>query len=120
MWVNGCQPFLKNSTILKGAGAFHSHREPMTTVVQSREILWDSDGPLFLDADEHRSDRAYKLMRSSHSFHVFNRKFLLENAKYWEPDRNTPRLFEIEDKREVLDADSELDFEILSALRRIP
>jgi len=120
LWVNGCQPFLKNETILNAASNFHDAPCSMTSVVAHKEVLWKGNSPLFDDAKQHRSEHAELLYRSSHSFHIFNRRYLLSMSQYWEATDGNPRLFVIDDHKEVLDADSELDFSILSALRRPP
>ena len=117
LWVNGCQPFLKNSTIIEVADTISQYPSSMTAVTRSRDILWDEGVPVDQEsAKEHRSDSAITRFKSTHSFHVFSRRYLLAFSQYWTGLLNDPFLYEMEDKKEFLDVDTELDFEIVSRL----
>ena len=50
---------------------------------------------------------------------IYNRKFAIENKRYWDLKTIYPFLYKISDDEECLDIDTELDFQICETMWRI-
>lgn len=119
MLLNGCLPFLKPSTIIK-AGEFFKECEDiksMTCAKYTYNFFWEGCKPIN-NPDEMNSSTASvnPLIEQVHSFHISNRKYLLESGRHWDYTKNNPYLYMIDDSIEFIDIDTELDFIIVKSL----
>lgn len=119
MWVNGCFPYLQTETI-SCAGAFFKETDSVKglhCIKKRSNWFWLNNKPLNIKSKSHsRTQDSLPIYESVHCFHIFNRKYLLDNCAYWDFTEDNPYLYEVEDGVEFLDIDTELDFEICNAL----
>ena len=122
MWINGCFPFLKTETVISAAKLFinNAKLKSLHCVKQVKNWFWDGNGkPMTIrDKTLSRTQHAIPLFESVHCFHIFNRKYLLENCAYWDFTENNPYLHKVDAGIEFLDIDTELDFLICENLWR--
>lgn len=122
MWVNGCFPFLKPETILHAVNLFVSNKDlkSLHCVKQIKNWFWDEHGkPITIrDKKLSRTQDSIPLFESVHCFHIFDRKYLLDNCAYWDFTKNNPFLYVINDGVEFLDIDTDMDFKICESLWR--
>jgi len=120
MWVNGCFPFIRPETIIAVAGLFFYNKDikSLHCVKKRTNWFWGEKGnPLTIrDRRLSRIQDAIPIYESVHCFHIFNRRYLLENCAYWDFTDNNPFLCEVEDDIEFLDIDTDMDFKICEML----
>uniref|UniRef100_A0A6H1ZGD6 Cytidylyltransferase n=1 Tax=viral metagenome TaxID=1070528 RepID=A0A6H1ZGD6_9ZZZZ len=103
LWVNACQPFLPDSRI------FTASQHPRCTAYTTRSFV-----PVETPSSEVRSDK-FKTRVYANSFHGFARRELLSSGQYWPNEK--PELVPVP-PAQCIDADEELDMEIIAALMR--
>src|SRR5205823_381965 len=69
-----------------------------------------------LDLQTINSKTVEPILEFGHALYFFERAYLFEHGRYW--DWRTVRLIEIPDARELMDIDTEEDFELAEALWR--
>jgi CMP-N-acetylneuraminic acid synthetase len=116
MWVNGCLPFLKPETIIEAGAYFKSvgSVKSLTAVRVKHNWYWDSrtKRPINnLDPTCVSTQGCPPLLETVHCFHIFNREYLLMNDSYWGLEDNDPYLYVLKDDWELLDIDTDFDFE---------
>ena len=122
MWINGCLPFLKPETIIKAATFFKSASgdiKSLTSVKYRYNWFWDSETKEAINNKDPKcvsTQGSPPLLETVHAFHIFSRQNLLENDSYWNLEKNDPYLYVVEDNREFLDIDTELDFKLCEIL----
>lgn len=112
MWINTCNVFLSIDTINKAVNSFKNNGyKSMTSVVKNRNWFYTIDGiPVNnLDPINVSTKTSPPLYEVVHAFHIFERKYFLENSAYWHNKTNDPYLFEIPEE-ENIDIDTELEF----------
>ncbi len=118
--VNGCQPFLSAPTI-RGflddcvAGGL----APAFAVVRRKNHFITPDHrPLNfpLDLKTINSKTVEPVLEFAHALYFFEGAYFFEHGRYW--DWQTVRLLEVPDPRELIDIDTEEDFELAEALWR--
>jgi len=117
--MNPCLPFTKMSTYLKAIEYFKNNTElkTMTSVKSSQNIFFNSDLQLInqLENTAIRTQDNKKVYEMAHVFHIFDKKFYLNNGYFWDYDKNDPYLYEVP-KEETIDVDDPLDFIIAEKL----
>lgn len=121
MWVNGCQPFIRDTTIISAANTYQvcDKIDSLTAVQEKKTWMWDSDGVAVNSSAyaSYRTDRTVPISCATQSFHIWNRQKLLDTGRPWgQTGPNDPYLFKITSPIEVLDTDTPEDFEIIKAL----
>ena len=121
MWVNASFPFLEPSTIIKAGNYFKNNEsiKSMTVVKKRYNWFWDTVTSKPINNSDYRNvNTQYSppIYESVHCFHIFNREFMLKNNAYWKLEYLDPFLYEVQDTKEYLDIDNELDFSVCEAL----
>jgi spore coat polysaccharide biosynthesis protein SpsF len=117
-WLNPCHPLLSIETVEKAYQIFiESDFNSYTSVVQTSEWLFDKKGNPITNKDGTMLSTAHsnKFFKATHSFHIFNKGFFLENYQVWTKTKNDPHLIEITEE-ENFDADTPVQFETAEAV----
>jgi CMP-2-keto-3-deoxyoctulosonic acid synthetase len=121
-WINGCHPFLEDETILSALETWENFSaiKTLTSVVADRSQFWDYAGvPICHDKDDGKFDTksATIVYRNCHCFHIWPKSLMLGKGVPWGySGPNDPYLFEVWRGRELLDVDTETDFDIVKAV----
>jgi len=116
-WLNPCHPFLKEETFISAIEFFLKNKYiTLTAVKKNKGWFYAPDGkPLNnknLVVDTVFSEWIYEVV---HCFHIYPRKYMLENGKPWDNQKMVPFLYEISEE-ESWDIDTEEDFIMVEAL----
>lgn len=118
--VNGCLPFLQTSTIRTFLDAcVAGDLAPAFAVIRRKNHFLTTDHrPLNfpLEMKTINSKTVEPVLEFAHALYFFERDYFFEHGRYW--DWQTVRLLEIADPRELIDIDTEADFEFAEALWR--
>jgi GTP:adenosylcobinamide-phosphate guanylyltransferase len=118
--VNSCLPFLQASTIrgfLDECAA--GDLQPAFAVMRRKNHFISLDHrPLNFPAGMKtiNSKTVEPVYEFAHALYFFERAHFFEHGRYW--DWETVRLLEVKDPRELIDIDTEADFELAEALWR--
>ena len=117
VWINPCALFLKASTIENAIKIFFKNNKikSMTSVSKKNTWLYNNKFQPIGNNNNLNSKLMKEFYLASQNFHIFNRKFYLEHAQYFNNVRNDPFLYEVEDI-ESLDVDTESEFELVKYL----
>ena len=120
MWVNGSAPFWEPDTAARAARLFAAspHMESLTSVVKRKNWFWDyetSEAITCPDSGGATQD-SKPILESTHSFHIFPKREVLDFNRYWGFFRQDPYLFEIDSSECVADVDNQEDFDVADAL----
>ena len=120
VWINGCLPLLKATTVIEAVEYFKTHEDvlSMTPVMPEYNWFWLDDASPINNKDPHcvSTQGCPPVYKSLHAFHIFNRYNMIANSQYWEYTKfgYDPMLWKIEDTTErhieFMDIDSEFDF----------
>lgn len=118
--VNSCLPFLRAATIRSFlddcvAGSL----APAFAVTRRKNHFISLDHrPLNfpIDMKTINSKTVEPVLEFGHALYFFERAYFFEHGRYW--DWQTVRLLEAKDPRELIDIDTEADFELAEALWR--
>jgi len=119
MWVNGCFPFLEPETIASVGNFFRVAytMKSLHCIKRRKNWFWRYNKPINIKSGSHsKTQDSLPIYESVHCFHIFNREYLLDNCAYWDFTKNNPFLYKVEEGKEFLDIDTELDFEICEKL----
>jgi CMP-N-acetylneuraminic acid synthetase len=122
MSVNGCSPFLKLETILKIGFFFKNSRaKGLVCVRERRNDFWDPNSFRNINCKTHHlaTQEIPPLLESVRHIMIYDRKFAIENKRYWDLKTIYPFLYKISDDEECLDIDTELEFQICETMWRI-
>jgi len=113
MWINGSVPFCKPETLARAAKLFSLSKtiKGMTAVVRDKNWFWGPDHYSINVPKTGKTQDSGEIYRSCHAFHIFDKRVLFEQDRYWEFVDQDPHLFEI-DEDEAIDVDDEADFEL--------
>lgn len=118
--VNACLPFLKVSTVQAFLdGCVADAMAPAFGVIRRKNHFIGLDHrPLNFPEDLQtiNSKTVTPVLEFAHALYFFERAYLFEHGRYW--DWATVRLIELPDTRELVDIDTERDFEFAEALWR--
>ena len=118
--VNACVPFLKASTIRRFLDdCIDNASEPAFAVIRRHNHFISLEHrPLNFPDDMKtiNSKTVEPVLEFAHALYFFERAYLFEHGRYW--DWRTVRLVELPDPRELIDIDTEHDFELAEALWR--
>ncbi|MDD5594699.1 MAG: hypothetical protein PHY94_00440 [Candidatus Omnitrophica bacterium] len=116
--VSACLPFLKTETISAFLKDCISHQlRPAFTVVKRNNFYFTTKrNPLnFSPKLKTINTKVVKpVYEFAHALYFFNREYFFTKGRYW--DWEEVRLFELADKMELLDIDTEQDFRIIEEL----
>jgi molybdopterin-guanine dinucleotide biosynthesis protein A len=118
--VNSCLPFLQASTI-RGFldSCVAGDLAPAFAVVRRKNhFLSMAQQPLNFPSDMKtiNSKTVEPVLEFAHALYFFERDYFFTHGRYW--DWQTVRLLEVPDARELVDIDTEADFEFAEALWR--
>lgn len=115
VWVNPCQPFLTETTVIHMVQQFIKQKpKAMTTVAKRKNAFWNLEDSTPVNNPDPTCISTKKmppLGESTHSVHIFNRMQMLDAGVYWTysgPD--DPALYVLSNPREALDIDEEEEF----------
>jgi N-acylneuraminate cytidylyltransferase len=111
LWINPCVPFLKMETVLDALDTFLVvENNSLASVKRAQGWFFDTEGKPLTNANNSiaTQDSDY-LYEAAHAFHIYERRFFLEETAYWGNSPNNPYLFEIPED-ENIDIDTELEF----------
>lgn len=118
--VNSCLPFLRTETIQEFLDdCVAGDLAPAFAVVRRKNHFITPDHrPLNfpLDLKTINSKTVEPVLEFAHALYFFDRDYFFIHGRYW--DWRTVRLLEVKDPREVIDIDTEEDFELAEALWR--
>jgi|SRR5436190_19998122 len=118
--VSGCVPFLSVATIRRFLDdCVSGGLAPAFAVIRRKNHFISVDHrPLNfpLDLKTINSKTVEPVLEFGHALYFFERSYFFEHGRYW--DWSTVRLIEIDDARELIDVDTEKDFELAEALWR--
>ena len=119
MMVNSCCPFVELSTYKSAIEKmFREKHTTLTTVKRINNIFFDSDfNPINAPLREVSTLNNKPIYEMSHLFHIFDKKFFLDNGYFWDYSSGHPFLYEVK-VEESLDIDFEMDFDICETLWR--
>ena len=115
MWVNGCFPFLTESTI-NNIGRYFVKRgnvRGLHCVKQKYSWIWDIHKRSIINSENigKISTVHFKpYLESVHCCHIYNKNYLLNYNSYWPFTKDNPYLYDVEDTIEFMDIDTEMEF----------
>tara|TARA_B100000315_G_scaffold175488_1_gene163994 strand:+ start:873 stop:1568 length:696 start_codon:yes stop_codon:yes gene_type:complete len=117
VWINPCIPFLKMSTVKRAIDEFlEINNNSLTSAKKVFGWFFDKKGdPLTNKDNKIATQESDYLLEVAHAFHIYERKYMLDNGKIWTNQRGDPYLFEIP-YDESYDIDSENDFVTVESL----
>lgn len=121
MWVNGCVPFLKESTIIKIAKYFQDHRELKALIcgtLRNNFFLEPKTNKLVNLGDRRNYSTATvkPLIEQNHCIFIYSKERVFKYNKYYDYKKNDPFIYLLDDTTEFLDIDTMKDFEICQAI----
>ena len=118
--VNSCLPFLQVPTIRRFLDeCVAGDLAPAFAVIRRKNHFLSLDQrPLNFPADltTINSKTVEPVLEFAHALYFFERDYFFAHGRYW--DWHTVRLLEVPDPRELVDIDTEADFEFAEALWR--
>jgi len=115
MWVNGCFPFLKESTIISAANYFKKNDiNGLHCVKKVYNWIWNPKTGLLLNKENSKKMSTVHFephYESVQCFHIYKREYLLNNNCYWPFIKDNPYLYEISDGIEFMDIDTQEEFD---------
>jgi CMP-N-acetylneuraminic acid synthetase len=118
MCVNPCLPFVSIDTYRRAINFFQKDEniKTLTSIKESGNIFFDANFKIINGIPEAiRTTGENKVYEMAHVFHIFDKKYFMDNGKFWDYTKNNPAFFSV-DKKECIDVDDPLDFVIASAL----
>ena len=120
MWINACYPLLKINTILDIVNFFNEcpSIEGLHCVQSKKNWFWNKDG-LILNPDKKpniHTQNMSPIYESVHCLHIYKRKYLLDNERYWSFTKDDPYLYVVDEDVQFLDIDTQLEFDILEEI----
>ena len=118
LWINPCTPFLKMNTVKRAIDKFlEIDNNSLTSAKKVYGWFFDKEGdPLTNNDNKIATQESDYLLEVAHAFHIYERKYMLENGKLWtNQDGDHPYLFDIP-YDESCDIDSENDFVTVESL----
>lgn len=116
--VNGCLPFLAVETIRRfRSDAIQGGYQPAFAVARRRNHFISLDRhPLNFPSEMKtiNTKTVQPVYEFAHALYFFERDYFFAHGRYW--DWDTVRLLEIDNRHELVDIDSEQDFEFAEAL----
>jgi len=116
--INGCLPFLKVSTIQSFLRFIQDvEYRSCSAVSPVQNYFFQQDGaPINFDLrlKTLNTKAVAPILAFANALYFFRKDYFLKNGRYW--DWNTVKLFRISDPIELLDVDTETDFQIAHAL----
>ena len=121
-WLNSSSPFLETDTILNILKYFKINRhESLLPIIKEYNWFWKqkSGYPINISNNQltHTQD-SQPIYKAIHSFHIFNREYMLENDAFWDFTQDNPYFYEVKDSIEFLDVDTKMDFKICESIYR--
>lgn len=119
MWVNPCGPFMRVETLQKAIEHFLSIPDPaMTTVRELKGWFFDASSRLINDVGGGIDTALSRgIQMATHSFHFYDREFMVTHGRPWDFGPGVPRLFTVTEE-EAFDIDTEEEFAVGEALYR--
>jgi len=115
MWINASSPFISPDTILFFGDFFKKNNMKSLHVVRRRVNWFWKDGiPINVSKKtKTQTQQCYPIYESLHSFHIYNREYMLNNDAPWDFTPNNPYLYKLnEDSFEFFDVDTEEEFNL--------
>ena len=115
--INPCQPFLKIEELQQVITLFkYSKFESMITVEEERNFFWDEDkNPInFKPNDRLSTTTGPWVYSATHSLVIYKKQYMLDNWELFPNTKHNPYPFVVDwSEKELLDVDTETDFEIV-------
>ena len=115
--LNPCQPFLKVDKLQQTITLFkYSTLDSMITVKQERNFFWDKDeNPInFKPNDRLSTTTGPWVYSATHSLVIYKKQYMLDNWELFPNTKHNPYPFVVDwSEKELLDVDTETDFEIV-------
>jgi len=115
--LNPCQPFLKVDKLQQIITLFkYSNFDSMITAKRERNFYWDDDkNPInFKPNDRLSTTTGPWIDVATHSLVIYKKQYMLENWELFPNTKHNPYPFVIDwSEKELLDVDTETDFEIV-------
>ena len=115
--INPCQPFLKIEELQQVITLFkYSKFESMITVEEERNFFWDEDkNPINFKPNDRLSTTTGPWVYSpTHSLVIYKKQYMLDNWELFPNTKHNPYPFVVDwSEKELLDVDTETDFEIV-------
>jgi CMP-N-acetylneuraminic acid synthetase len=115
MWINGCFPFLRTESIIKAVEYFKKNNlNGLHCVKKVYNWVWNPETGLLINIENAKKMSTVHFKpyyESVHCFHIYRRKYLLENNCYWTFIKNDPYLYEVSDNNEFMDIDTMDEFD---------
>ena len=115
--INPCQPFLKIEELQQVITLFkYSKFESMITVEEERNFFWDEDkNPInFKPNDRLSTTTGPWVYSATHSLVIYKKQYMLDNWELFPNTKDNPYPFVVDwGEKELLDVDTETDFEIV-------
>ena len=117
LWINPCTPFLRMNTVKRAINEFLKiDNNSLTSAKKVYGWFFDKEGnPLTNKGNKIATQESDYLLEIAHAFHIYERKYMLDNGKAWKNEKGHPYLFEIP-FNESYDIDSENDFVTVESL----
>jgi CMP-N-acetylneuraminic acid synthetase len=119
MWVNASSPFISPDSILFFGDFFNKNDMESLHAVRRRVTwFWVDDKPINIAKKTNtQTQESQPVYESLHSFHIYNREYMLENNAPWNFTENNPYLYKLfEDSLEFFDVDTEEDFKVCESI----
>ncbi len=117
-WLNPCHPMLSIETVRMAVETFQkSDFNSFTAVVQTRDWIFDEEGAPITNtlSSMLSTSSSRKFFKASHSFHIINKSYFLQNYQYWTMAKNDPALIQVPEA-ENFDCDTDVQFETAEAV----
>ena len=116
--INGCLPHLKISTIKKFLDFIKKNNfKPATVISKKNNYFFNKDKlPInfSLNLKTLNTKKTKPIYEFANAMYFFEKKYFFENGRYW--DWEEVQFYEVSNKIELLDVDTEDDFKIAEAL----
>lgn len=116
--VNGCLPFLKTETIqMFVEDVIKNDVAPSTAIIKRNNYYFDSKKKPINFSTNLKTINTISvnpIYEYANALYFFNRKYFLEKGKFW--NWKKVRLFELKNKMELIDIDTEEDFIIAESI----
>jgi len=117
---NPCQPFLDTNKLQKVIDWFKaSEYDSAITVARERNFFWsDNLVPInFKENDRLSTTSGPSVLKATHSLVFYKKDYMLNNWELFSNTRNDPYPYQVDwDEKEIVDVDTELDFELVKTL----
>lgn len=121
-FVNACAPLLNYKTLSEALQKYNELKlTSLTTVLEKKTWYFDDTFKPINDNSACNTKVLSPFFECTHNFHIFKKKYFIENKKYWGNQKNDPYLFNV-NLLESLDIDTEEEFmqveKIYSSMRK--